>query len=333
MKKKNVLTLSIGGALGLLLILLWLYFVPIYEITGHIREISLKYVVYGSIVYLSAYFVRALRWRRIIYPQCKISIWHSWLYSMGGNLINYLIPIRAGDVTKAWFVKRNHCFSMAESLPSVFIDKCFDTLAILGVLLVLPFLKIKMSLSLIILLILLALVFTLSFAVLVFASWYPGILIRFFSLILNIIPHRFRNKVGSFIHKLVEGLNFLKYEKRVMLYAVGYTLVGVLLDGLYFYLMFRAFGIELAFLVVLFGYALINLSYALPQPPAQLGSNEWIMIIVFSLGFDLTKSAASAVMAFAHMLTAVLMGVVGGIAIALSGYEVLHMIVKGEKIG
>jgi len=50
---------------------------------------------------------------------------------------------------------------------------------------------------------------------------------------------------------------------------------------------------------VLFGYSLINLSYGLPQPPAQLGSNEWMMIVIFSLGFSLTKSAASAVMAFA----------------------------------
>jgi uncharacterized membrane protein YbhN (UPF0104 family) len=84
--------------------------------------------------------------------------------------------------------------------------------------------------------------------------------------------------------------------------------------------------------MVLFGYTLINMSYALPQPPAQLGSNEWMMIIIFSLGFNLTKSSASAIMAFAHILTALLMGIVGAFAFAYSGFEVLKMIFKGEKI-
>jgi hypothetical protein len=36
-------------------------------------------------------------------------------------------------------------------------------------------------------------------------------------------------------------------------------------------------------------HTLINLSYAILRPPAQLGSNEWMMIIIFSIGFGLDK--------------------------------------------
>jgi len=84
-------------------------------------------------------------------------------------------------------------------------------------------------------------------------------------------------------------------------------------------------------LKVLFGYTLINLSYALPQPPAQLGSNEWMMIIIFSAGFALTKDSASAIMAFAHVLTAVLIGITGLIAILGSGGQALKVMIHGDK--
>jgi len=104
------------------------------------------------------------------------------------------------------------------------------------------------------------------------------------------------------------------------------------MDGTYFYLLFRAFGILYPFAITLFGYTLINLSYAIPQPPAQLGSNEWMMIIIFSIGFGLTKSTASAIMAFGHILTAGLMSLWGIIAFAVLGPELFISVFKGEKI-
>jgi uncharacterized protein (TIRG00374 family) len=117
-----------------------------------------------------------------------------------------------------------------------------------------------------------------------------------------------------------------------LFWALGFTILGVILDGLYFWLIFRAFEMVYPFAMVLFGYTLINLSYALPQPPAQLGSNQWMMIIIFSLGFGLTKASASAVMALAHVLTAVLITISGGIALSITGSQILKKIFTGENL-
>jgi len=57
-----------------------------------------------------------------------------------------------------------------------------------------------------------------------------------------------------------------------------------------------------------------------------------MMIIIFSVGFALTRQDASAIMAFAHMLTAFLMSVVGIAAIALSGRQIITAILSGDKI-
>ncbi|MCB5267435.1 MAG: lysylphosphatidylglycerol synthase transmembrane domain-containing protein [Candidatus Cloacimonetes bacterium] len=332
MTKRNILILILGSIVGLVLIYFWQAHISWDELYGHFRNLDLKLVSLASVVYLFAYFVRSIRWNLLLSQSIKISIFRSWMYAMAGNLLNYLIPIRAGELVKAWFIKHNHNQPIVQTLPSVFIDKSFDTLAILAVILLIPFLTIQLSLALLVLLALLAMVFVVSIGIILLAAYRKdkavGILQAFFSW----LPGKVRNRINKFVLLFVQGLNVFEHHPLKLLGATGLTLLGIALDGLYFYLLFVAFGISFPFLLALFGYTLINMSYALPQPPAQLGSNEWMMIVIFSMGFGLTKSEASAIMAFAHVLTAILMLVFGSVAFAISGLEVLKMIFKGEQI-
>ncbi|HOH98549.1 MAG TPA: lysylphosphatidylglycerol synthase transmembrane domain-containing protein [Candidatus Cloacimonadota bacterium] len=331
MSKKNILFLILSSALGLVLIFLWLHFIPFAEIGGYFRNLSVLPVLLASISYLAAYFVRSFRWNLLLSQQQKLPIRDTWLYAMGGNLINYLIPIRAGELIKAWFIKRNHGLGIAESLPSIFIDKTFDTLGILAVIILIPFLTIRLSVGLIGLLVVLALVFSLSLIILLMAARHKdkvsNMLIRGFAW----LPGSLKPRVSDLLQRFVNSLNILEHHPAKLVAGIILTALGIALDGFYFYMLFVAFKVPFSFTMALFGYTLINLSYALPHPPAQLGSNEWLMIIIFSLGFGLTKSSASAIMAFAHVLTACLMGVLGAIAISISGFEVIRMIYKGDR--
>lgn len=332
MNKQNQLIILLGSILGIGLVALWLSYVPLEEVKGYFLRLDLRYVVYASIFYLSAYFVRSFRWNLILRQSIRLRVSETWLYAMGGNLLNYLIPIRAGELVKSWFIKRNHNLPISSTLPSVFIDKSFDTLGILSILILIPFLSIEINPALGVLLILLSLVFILSAGILILAAWRKELVLKVLAVFARFSPKRFRSRLTTLMARFVEGLNIFEHKPLMLISALLLTVLGILLDGLYFFMLFQAFNIELGFIMVLFGYTLINLSYALPQPPAQLGSNEWMMIIIFSLGFSLTKSSASAIMAFAHILTAILMVCFGSVAFAISGYEVIKMIFKGEKI-
>jgi uncharacterized protein (TIRG00374 family) len=332
MSRKRLIFLIASLVLGIVLILLWLRYVDIGELLARMRQIRTDYVVGAAIAYLVAYFIRSWRWNLLLNKESSIPLWHTYLYSMGGNWINYLIPIRAGEVVKAWFVKRNHGLPIINVLPSIFIDKTFDTLGIFFVLMMIPLLKVKLSSGLLVLLILLGIVFLISLSVLFLSVWRKEGVVKALQVMVMWLPRKLRNKANGYIGMFVQGLNVFEHHWSKLLASFLLTALGVGLDGLYFYLLFLAFGVDYPFVNVLFGYTLINLSYALPQPPAQLGSNEWMMIIIFSVGFTLTRHDASAIMAFAHMLTAILIGAIGLLAIALSGHQVLRAIFRGEKI-
>jgi len=319
-----------GLVIGLALIAVWLSYTELGTVLQLIRKVNVQLVVFASIIYVMAYFVRSVRWNLLIPREANVSVFRSWLYSNGGNFINYMIPIRLGELVKAWFIRRNHGLQIMKTLPSIFIDKTFDTIGIFFVLITIPFLAIKLTTSMIILLGILLLVFVLSLVLILVAAFHQEGVIALFRKWFSKLPSRVGSKLISYMEIFIRGLNILEHHWTILFSAVLLTAVGVALDGTYFYLLFRAFSVNYPFVLVLFGYTLINLSYAIPQPPAQLGSNEWMMIIIFSIGFGLTKESASAIMVFAHVLTALIMSILGIFSFSLSGYDVLKAVYKDD---
>ncbi|HNX37009.1 MAG TPA: lysylphosphatidylglycerol synthase transmembrane domain-containing protein [Candidatus Cloacimonadota bacterium] len=330
MHKKRLLSLILGLVIGLALIAVWLSYTELGTVLQLIRKVNVQLVVFASIIYVMAYFVRSVRWNLLIPREANVSVFRSWLYSNGGNFINYMIPIRLGELVKAWFIRRNHGLQIMKTLPSIFIDKTFDTIGIFFVLITIPFLAIKLTTSMIILLGILLLVFVLSLVLILVAAFHQEGVIALFRKWFSKLPSRVGSKLISYMEIFIRGLNILEHHWTILFSAVLLTAVGVALDGTYFYLLFRAFSVNYPFVLVLFGYTLINLSYAIPQPPAQLGSNEWMMIIIFSIGFGLTKESASAIMVFAHVLTALIMSILGIFSFSLSGYDVLKAVYKDD---
>ncbi|HHZ15410.1 MAG TPA: flippase-like domain-containing protein [Candidatus Cloacimonetes bacterium] len=332
MTKKQALFLILGLILGILLVLLWLRMVDLDELWLAIQGVKVSTLVLALGFYMLAYFVRSIRWHQLMDRAKRPTLLKVWSYSLIGNMINYLIPIRAGEVAKAWLLRKQDKLPMSSSLSIIFIDKSFDTFGIFLALALLPFLALKLNAAMYILLGGLALVFVISVGLVLLAMFNPRKVILVLKKLFFWLPQRFHAKRDEFIRLFIGGMDLFRSQPLKLAGALGYTILGVILDGLYFWLIFRAFDLAYPFAMVLFGYTLINLSYALPQPPAQLGSNQWMMIIIFSLGFGLTKASASAVMTLAHVLTAVLISLSGGIALSITGSRILKKIFTGENL-
>ena len=93
------------------------------------------------------------------------------------------------------------------------------------------------------------------------------------------------------------------------------TLFAVLSEAIYIYAVFKAFGSEVSYLEILFGYTLMNLTYILPTPPAQIGSNQFMWVLIFSFALGLDKNLTSAAVTFSHLLTSIWIFLLGGISL------------------
>ncbi len=330
--KKKVLTIVIGTVIGVVFLLIWLYFIDINTVSYYIRNLKLKFVIIALFFYLLAYYIRAQRWRLLLKQVKKLSAPETFLIMMAGNFTNYMIPLRAGELMKCFFIKKMHGVRMSRSLPSVFLDKLFDTLGILFIFLLVPVLAVTLPPALNILVFLILLILLFGWFILLSAIYAGDKVIILLKKLLFFIPRKYEEKLDETISLFVEGLAIFKDHKRLLIPVFILSISAIALDSFFFYSLFLAFGTEINYLYVLLGYTLIYLSYIIPHPPAQIGSNELIMLLIFAAGFGIKADAASAVMLFSHFLTGLAIVTIGIVAYSYAGVKLLTIINKGEII-
>src|ERR671935_226850 len=134
-----------------------------------------------------------------------------------------------------------------------------------------------------------------------------------------VVPRAALQRVEPFLVRFVDTLLALTRRPRVLLVAVAYTAVAVCLDALFCLLAFSAVGVRVAPAVVLYGYTFFNLAFILPTPPGQVGSNEFIGLLIFSGLFGLSRQGVGAMFLFSHPWTAVLMVTSGLVCLSVMG--------------
>ena len=299
---------------GLVLLALALWGIDLGEMRAHISRASAAWLVAASLLYVAAYVARSLRWRLILSPVKRVTVGESFSMLMAGYFLNYVIPIRAGEVAKSFFLKRLKGVPVATSLPTVFVDKLLELVSIVLVLTLVPILSIDLKGSLAVLVYVVLGVFVFAVGVLLLAFRSEQAATRVLCTLFAWLPSRAHERLSEWLKLFVKGMGVARENVRALPSLLGLTGLAVLIDACYFFLMFRAFGIEVAFLRVLFGYTLLTLSYILPTPPAQIGYNELVIGLIFAgglAGAAISRGEVMAVIIVAHALTGLIITGVG----------------------
>jgi uncharacterized protein (TIRG00374 family) len=329
MKNKYII-LSLSVLAGFIFLYLWFVWIDFDQLLGYFKKINLFTALIAFSSYMMSYFIRSYRWKLLLSPQKKIKQSDSFAYFLAGNFINYLIPIRAGELAKCALVKKNYKIRFSHSFPSVFIDKLFDTLGLFVILLLLPFINIQLDSALYLLIYLLIFLFVIGALVLLFASLYEDKTTRLLQKIFFFFPNKYKTKFHEFIELFVQGTAIFKKHNTLLIPCVLLSFLAVFTDSFFFWNLFRSFSESISFPYVMFGYTLIYLSYVLPHPPAQIGSNELIMVLIFSVGMGLNKEMVSAVMSFSHLITGILIVISGLISVSFAGFKLLDFLKNGD---
>ena len=336
MRKRHIRNIVVSLAVGIVCIFVWLRLIDIPEFLRYIREVNIIYIFPSILFYLCSYFFRSQRLRLLLSHKADIPTIKNYAYYLAANFMNYVAaPIRVAEVVKSLFYKRNHNIRLSESLPPIFLDKVFDTFAIFVVLLMLPFMwwqsgrqPLQFSSELYILMILLIFVFLVGILILFAAAKSPARLVTILQKIFFFFPKKYKSKINDSIFLLVDGMDIFRHHKSRFFPCLTYTFMATLTDSIFFFLMFTAFGVPISYIKILFGYTLIFLSYMLPHPPAQIGSNQLIMILIFAGGFGFNETHISAVMTFSHIVTAIVIFITGFISLAFAGFKFRNILEK-----
>jgi len=310
-------------AAALVCVLAFLRLINIGSVAQRLEHLNISLAVLCGLVFLSAYVVRALRWRWFLAPHQVGKARAIAIYQVA-IFVNWLLPIRGGELVKCLLLRRLNAIPISRSLPSVTMDKFMDLLPSVALVAMLPFLPLHLSRPLWFLLDFVLLIEGLGVLLLCLAAWRRQRAMALIARLTSRLPKRARAGVEPFTMRFIDALIALAKRPRILLIAAGYTAVAILLDSCFCYLAFEAVGASVAFPVVLFGYTFYNLAYVLPTPPGQIGSNELIGLLVFSGVLGVNQSEVAAMFLFSHPWTALLMVASGIGCLSAMGVTLRH---------
>ncbi|HWE12824.1 MAG TPA: lysylphosphatidylglycerol synthase transmembrane domain-containing protein [Solirubrobacteraceae bacterium] len=312
--------IAIGAVSGAVLVGAFLMLVNVGAVFHRLAHLKVGFALMCGAAFLGAYVVRALRWRWLLRPCCRVPAGRAIAIYQVATFLNWLLPVRGGELAKSLLLRRTDGVAVSQSLATVTMDKTMDLLPAVGLLALIPFVHIRLSRPLWLLLLSAMVVVAAAGVILALTAWRRDRAMALLNGMLAIVlPARIRSRAQPFMAHFLDTLLSLIRHPRVLLVAASYTAVALCLDALFCLLAFRAVAAAVSVPVVLYGYTFYNLAYILPTPPGQIGSNELVGLVIFSGMFGLGRSEVGAMFLFSHPWTAALMTASGLVSLSLMG--------------
>ncbi len=275
------------------------------------READYRLALIACLFYFADVLVRALRWQLLLSGIKHVS-WRR-LYSplIIGYMANNLLPARAGELARAYLVGQREGVSKASVLATIALERVFDGLAILLLLLVmLPLLPPEPWL--ILLQLVAAGVFVgLTVATLAMVIWREKVL-RLIDRIGRRTPSRIQpvwQRVTALLGLFINGLEVVR-NGRLFAFSMLLSVLVWLVGAGEYYFMMLAFKVDLPFWAALAAICLVNLVTAIPAAPGNVGTFEATAVATF-VAFSIESSLASSLAIAIHLVVFLPVIVVG----------------------
>ncbi|HEX9038466.1 MAG TPA: lysylphosphatidylglycerol synthase transmembrane domain-containing protein [Ktedonobacterales bacterium] len=305
--------------MAITLLLVFAKLVNLGTVWKRLEHLDIGLALLCGIAFLSAYVVRAVRWRLFLAESGhRPKLARVVMIYQVAMFVNWLLPVRGGELVKSLLLRRLDDIPISESLSTVAMDKVMDLVPAVALVALLPFLPFQLSRPLWSLLLLILFTLIGGAAFLALAAWRKTLALRALHWLVTRLP-RSLWRIEPFIARFVDLTLALAVRPFLLLRAALLTAVAIGLDALFCLLAFAAVGTQVPFPIVLFGYTLFNLAFILPTPPGQIGSNELIGLLIFHGAFGVGATGVAAMFLFSHPWTALLMAVSGTLCLSAMG--------------
>lgn len=299
--------LALGLAISAVFLYIALNGLQLEEVWRSIQGADLLWLAPGVVVYFGAVAARTWRWDYLLRPIKRIPLRTLFPTVVIGYMGNNIYPFRAGELVRAYVLKRKLGVSVSASLATVFIERIFDGVTmLLFVFLALPLFARYSTVQL---------PRSLEFIVIAGSLAFFGALIAFLVLAANpekatrvlswflhrFIPHRFHDTAHGLLDRFQTGLSSLRSGRDVLKIFVT-SLVIWLTETLKYWFVLRAFPGMLtgpfadpfiAFYALMLMNGIVNLATTLPSAPGYVGTFDTPGIIVLT-AFGIERAVATA---------------------------------------
>jgi uncharacterized protein (TIRG00374 family) len=268
----------VGLAISALFLWLALRGLRLQDVWSALQQANFLWLLPGIAVYFIAVWARAWRWHYLLRPIKAIPTRTMFPIVAIGYMGNNIYPARAGEVLRAYVLRRNEGVSISASLATIIVERAFDGVVMLSFV----FLNLREVAGLTAdsrfagSIRDLAIWGTALFfgAVLVFLlmAIFPKPTTRIVHWIVErFLPKRWRAQSLDLAGRFLGGLASLRSFKDVGMVLLTSIVIWLLETGKYWFVM-HAFPFEVSFFTLMLMNGVVNLATTIPSAPGYLGT-------------------------------------------------------------
>ena len=280
---------------GLLISLVFLYValkgLDLQRAAEAMKTANYWWILPGIVVYFFAVWARTWRWHYMLRPIKPVPLLRLFPVVVIGYMGNNVYPARAGELIRAYVLRKREAVPMSASLATVLVERIFDgVVMLLFVFFSLPFTPMPQWLRQVVV------VGSLGFfgALIVFLAIaaspqrarvvYNWVIDRF-------VPERLRPTACGFLDRFMLGLHSLSNARDVaMIFAT--SLVIWLAETVKYWFVMHAFQFHVDFYVLMLMNGVVNLATTIPSSPGYVGTFDAPGIKILE-GFNVSPANAT----------------------------------------
>src|SRR5258708_5411284 len=266
------LILGVGVLVSIVFLYIGLQGLSLSDVWNQISHANYWWLIPGVAVYFLAVWGRTWRWHYLLRPLKAVPLSRLFPIVVIGYMGNNVYPFRAGEVIRAYVLKRNEDVKITASLATIIVERIFDGLVMLiFVFVALPFANITedwlrnmVILGTIGFFGALAFFFFMAMRPVLARQWYSAVIRR-------LLPSRFQESVLRLADQFMEGLESLRSPRDLAMTLVSSGFIWLTETTKYWFVM-HAFNFQVSFLVLMLMTAVVNLAPTLPVAPGYIGT-------------------------------------------------------------
>jgi uncharacterized protein (TIRG00374 family) len=243
-----------------------------------IKSANYWWLIPSILVYFVAVWARAWRWHYLLRPIKKISTVTMFPIVCIGYMGNNIYPARAGELLRAYVLKKREGVQISASLATIIVERIFDGVVMLGFVFInLPELAKLTSASGFVgsiqaLAIWGAAIFGVVLVVFLFAAMFPKVTEQVTLWLVNhVLPKKWQEKACGIALRFLSGLESLRSPKEALMVFLTSIVIWLFETGKY-WLVMHAFPFQVSFFALMLMNGIVNLATTLPSAPGYIGT-------------------------------------------------------------
>ena len=322
--KKNMIRIGASLAIGILLLIVLIWWTGIDKIGAAIGSASPLWLAAAALIIIPTYILRAIRWKLLLAPVKKTVRVSNTFWSTGiGFMVNTLVPIRLGEFVRAYILGEKEGTGFAPGFSSIIVERTLDLIGLLSIGIVTMLLvSAKAGLSSIVgdIFTAVAVLIAAILAVIIVGIKKEDLIIRLISGITSKIPlvKKHTTRIADFTSSLIKGLQGLSQNPKMFAANIALTWILWLIQTSGIYFTFMAFNYPLPFAAAILGGVLMSVSHILPATPGYVGSYEIFWVLVFTF-LGVTENLLLATAVISHLIGLLPIVIIGCLSVVWLG--------------